>query len=278
MSADALYHLLPLAAAMLGAGLVGGLIAGMLGVGGGIVMVPVLELTLGVLGVDAEVRMHLAVATSLATIIPTALSSSRAHRARGAVDDELLRRWAVPMLLGAVAGGVLAAQVQGATLSLVFGSVALIVSMKMLLPLDELRFAQAVPHGVAAGTIPAAIGAVSAMMGIGGGTLGVPVLTLLAHPIHRAVGTASMFGLLIGIPGTLTYIATGWGDARLPMASLGFVSLPGLLLIAPVTVISAPWGARIAHGMSKRRLAQAFGVFLLIVATRMLWRALHAAG
>lgn len=220
--------------------------------------------------------MHLAVATSLATIIPTALSSSRAHRARGAVDDDLLRRWAVPMLLGAVAGGLLAARVQGATLSLVFGGVALVVSLKMLLPLDELRVAQAVPRGIAASAIPTAIGAVSAMMGIGGGTLGVPVLTLLAHPIHRAVGTASMFGLLIGIPGTLTYIAAGWNDPLLPPGSLGFVSLPGLLLIAPVTVFAAPWGARIAHGLPKRRLAQAFGVFLLIVAARMLWRALAA--
>jgi uncharacterized membrane protein YfcA len=274
MDVSALIELLPLLAAMLAAGVVGGLIAGMLGVGGGIVMVPVLELALGALGIDPAVRMHLAVATSLATIIPTALSSSRAHRKRGAVDDELLRRWALPMLAGAVAGGLLAARADSSTLAQVFGSVALLVSMKMLLPLDDLRFAQSVPRGVFAASLPAGIGAVSAMMGIGGGTLGVPVLTLLAHPIHRAVGTASMFGLLIGIPGTLTYIAAGWGEAALPPGSLGFVSLPGLLLIAPVTVLAAPWGARIAHGLSKRRLAQAFGVFLMIVAARMLWRGL----
>jgi uncharacterized membrane protein YfcA len=272
----ALIDLLPLAAAMLAAGVVSGFVAGLLGVGGGIVMVPVLDIALGALGVDGAVRMHLAVATSLATIIPTAVSSSRAHRARGAVDGDLLRRWALPMLAGAVAGGMLAARVHGSTLSLLFGSVALLVSLKMLLPLDELRLARAVPRGVLASTIPAGIGAVSAMMGIGGGTLGVPVLTLLATPIHRAVGTASMFGLLIGIPGTLTYIVAGWADTRLPTGSLGFVSLPGVLLIAPLTVLAAPWGVRAAHGLSKRRLAQAFGIFLLVVATRMLYRALLA--
>src|SRR3546814_1731721 len=113
------------------------------------------------------------------------------------------------------------------------------------------------------------------MMGIGGGTLTVPTLTLFSHPIHRAVGTASLFGMIIGIPGTIGFILSGWGDPRLPAGSLGFVNLVGFALIAPTTYLTAPLGAKIAHGLSKRKLSVAFGVFLLLVACRMFYRALH---
>jgi uncharacterized membrane protein YfcA len=266
-------HWLSVIAALAAAGATGGLLAGLLGVGGGIVIVPALDFALQAAGLPIEIALHVAVATSMATIIPTALSSARSHARRGSVDRAIVRHWIVPTVVGAACGAFAAAHFDGRTLAAVFGTVALGAALKMLLPLDSVVLHRGLPRGVAGAAIPAVIGAISAMMGIGGGTLGVPVLTLLAQPIHRAVGTASMFGLLIGIPGTLTYIATGWGDARLPPGSLGFVSLPGLLLIAPVTVLAAPWGARIAHGMPKRRLAQAFGVFLLIVAARMLWRA-----
>lgn len=253
-------------------GLVGGVIAGLLGVGGGIVVVPILDTALGILKVDPAIRMHVAVATSLATIIPTSISSSRAHKAKGAVDGDLTRKWGVAILLGAVLGTLIASQVQSIVLSGVFAVVAFLVAAKMLLPLDHFTLAKQVPDGAAAQAMPVAVGATSTMMGIGGGTLSVPILTLCNYPIHRAVGTAALFGLLISIPGTIGYILGGWGDPRLPMGSLGYVNWIGFLLIAPMTWIAAPWGAALAHRLSKRKLGVAFGIFLLIVALRMAWR------
>lgn len=261
-----------MAAAMIAAGLFGGVIAGLLGVGGGIVLVPVLDTALGMVGVDPGVRMHLAVATSLATIIPTSLSSSRSHRAKGAVDEALIKRWGLAILIGSISGALLAAHVKGAVLSAVFATVAFVVALKMLLPLDGFTLAKREPQGLPGQVVPLAVGATSSMMGIGGGTLSVPILTLCSWPIHRAVGTASLFGLLISIPGTIGYVIGGVGDPRLPFGSVGYVSLIGFALIAPSTWIAAPWGAALAHRLSKRQLGMAFGGFLLIVSLRMAWR------
>lgn len=265
--------MLTLAAMMLVTGAAGGVIAGMLGVGGGIVIVPVLDLVLAALGVDADVRMHVTVATSLATIIPTAISSSRAHEAKGAVDHDQLKHWAIAIFLGAIAGVVLASRVSGDVLSAVFGIVALLVAIKMLLPLEGKHLADAIPGGVAGQTIPFAIGGISSMMGIGGGTLSVPVMTLFNVPIHRAVGTAALFGLLISAPATVAFVIAGWNVEGLPPGSLGYVNLIGLAIIAPVSYLTAPWGARIAHALSKRKLSLMFGLFLTVVAVRMLLRA-----
>jgi uncharacterized membrane protein YfcA len=271
---DVLTELIPLALAMLLTGAIGGVLAGLLGVGGGIVIVPVLDTALGVYGVDPAIRMHVAVATSLATIIPTSLSSTRAHRGKGAVDEALARFWGPWIFAGSILGTVLAAQVGSAVLSTLFGVVALVVAVKMILPLENVHLAQDVPRGVLGPVAPVCIGGLSCMMGIGGGTLSVPVLTLMNHPIHRAVGTAALFGFLISLPGSLGYLIAGWGDPRLPPGSLGYVNLIGLLLIAPVTVVTAPVGASIAHRLSRRQLSLLFGFFLMVVATRMLYRTL----
>lgn len=264
---------LTLAAMMLLTGAVGGVIAGMLGVGGGIVIVPVLDLVLASLGVDSSVRMHVTVATSLATIIPTAISSSRAHEAKGAVDHAQLRHWGVAIFLGAIAGVLLASHVTGDVLAAVFGIVALLVAIKMLLPLEGKHIAETMPGGVVGQAIPFAIGGVSSMMGIGGGTLSVPVMTLFNVPIHRAVGTAALFGLMISAPATVAFVVTGWNVPDLPPGSLGYVNLIGLAIIGPATFVTAPWGARIAHALSKRQLSILFGLFLTVVAVRMLIRA-----
>ena len=265
--------MLTLAAMMLLTGAVGGVIAGMLGVGGGIVIVPVLDLVLSVLGVEADVRMHVTVAISLATIIPTAISSSRAHEAKGAVDHAQLRRWGVAIFLGAIAGVILASRVTGDVLSAVFGVVALLVAIKMLLPLEGKHIAEAIPGGATGQVIPFSIGGISSMMGIGGGTLSVPVMTLFNFPIHRAVGTAALFGLLISAPATVAFVIAGWNVEDLPPGSLGYVNLIGFAIIAPVSYLTAPWGARIAHALSKRKLSLMFGLFLTVVAVRMLIRA-----
>lgn len=262
-----------LSALMLLTGLAGGVLAGLLGVGGGIIIVPVLDIVLGLVGVDPAVRLHVAVATSLATIIPTAISSSRSHHRKGAVDLDLTRSWGPAVFIGAAIGTAIAGYAKGGVLAAIFGIIALVVAAKMLLPAGAFTLNRPLPKGPAAQTMPAAIGAFSSMMGIGGGTLTVPVLTLFNYPIHRAVGTASLFGLVIGIPGTIGYVLTGWGRADLPAGSLGYVNLIGLALIAPATMLAAPWGAKLAHSLSKRQLSVAFGCFLLMVGVRMLYRA-----
>jgi uncharacterized membrane protein YfcA len=263
-----------LGTAMLLTGCVAGVLAGLFGIGGGIVIVPVLEAALGFAGVDPAIRMHIAVATSLATIIPTSISSARAHHARDSVDIPLVRRWAVFVLAGAVAGAWLASQLHSRTLALVFAALALLVALKMLLLPGTRNVTAEVPRGVLVPAIPIAIGGASSMMGIGGGTFSVMALTLFGMPIHRAVGTASLFGLVISLPATLAYVANGWGDPRLPPWSLGFVNLLGFLLIAPATWLTAPLGARIAHAFTPRTLSIAFGLFLAVVAVRLFVRAL----
>jgi uncharacterized protein len=257
---------------MLAAGAAAGVLAGLLGVGGGIVIVPVLDFALSVRGADPSVRMHIAVATSLATIILTSISSSRAHHAKGAVDWDLVKYWGPFIFIGSLMGSVLAGQVGGEILAMVFGVVAFIIAVILVLPSDDFHPFKDVPRGPGSTITPTLIGGVSAMMGIGGGTLSVVTLTMMSQPIHRAVGTAAFFGLLIAVPGTLGYIVNGWGDARLPPANIGYVNLIGVAIIAPMTALLAPVGATIAHRLTQRQLSLAFGVFLLIVSVRMLLR------
>ncbi|NNF41012.1 MAG: sulfite exporter TauE/SafE family protein [Woeseiaceae bacterium] len=252
---------------------VAGILAGLFGIGGGIIIVPALEAAMGLLGVDPAIRMHVAVATSLATIIPTSVSSARAHHQRRAVDIDIVRRWAVFVLLGALLGAWIAAQVHSRVLAMIFATLASLVALKMVFLPQMRNLTNALPGGPLVPVIPAAIGCFSSMMGIGGGTFSVMTLTLFNQPIHRAVGTAALFGLFISLPGTLGFIVSGWGDARLPPGNLGYVSIVGFALIAPATYLTAPLGARIAHGLSKRRLSMLFGAFLAVVATRLFYRA-----
>lgn len=263
-----------LAAAMLATGCVAGVLAGLFGIGGGIVMVPVLESALGVLGVDPAIRMHVAVATSLATIIPTSISSARAHHRRGAVDLDIVRRWAIFVLLGALLGAWIASQLHSRVLALIFASLALLVALKMIFMADSRNLTDDIPRGPWVPVIPAFIGCASSMMGIGGGTFSVMTLTLFNQPIHRAVGTAALFGLVISLPGTIGFVITGFNDARVPVGNLGYVSLIGLALIAPASVLTAPLGAKLAHAFSARRLSLMFGAFLIVAAGRLFYRAL----
>jgi len=218
--------------------------------------------------------MHLAVGTSLAVIIPTSISSARAHYKRDAVDDEIARRWSPYIVLGTVIGILIASRVDGTVLTGVFGVVALVVAIKMMLPLDGRILAREVPRGALPATIPTTIGAISTMMGIGGGSLTVVTLTLMNQPIHRAVGTSALFGLVISVPAAFGFVYAGWGNEMLPFGSFGFVNLIGFILIAPTTVLAAPLGAKIAHALSRRTLGFSFGVFLLLVAVRMIWQTL----
>jgi uncharacterized membrane protein YfcA len=263
-----------LGVAMLATGAVAGVLAGLFGIGGGIVIVPVLETALGFLGVDPAIRMHVAVGTSLATIIPTSISSARAHYKRNSVDVDIVKRWAIYVLVGALLGAWIASLVHSRVLALVFATLAFLVALKMLLMPGSRNLTEAVPRGPLVPVIPTAIGCFSSMMGIGGGTFSVMTLTLFNEPIHRAVGTAALFGLVISVPGMLGFAIAGWGDPRIPPGSLGYVSLIGFAFIAPATVLAAPIGARIAHAFSAERLNMLFGVFLIVASARLLFRAI----
>ena len=258
---------------MLATGCVAGVLAGLFGIGGGIVIVPVLEAALGFLGVDPAIRMHVAVGTSLATIIPTSISSARAHHQRGSVNVDIVKRWSVFVLAGTLAGAWIAARVHSDVLAIVFATLALLVAIKLVLLPESRNLTDTIPRGPWVGVIPAFIGCASAMMGIGGGTFSVMTLTLFNEPIHRAVGTAALFGLVISLPGTAGFIVAGWGNPALPPGSLGFVSLVGFALIAPTTVLLAPLGAKIAHSFTQKRLSILFGLFLVVAALRLFYRA-----
>ncbi|MBT8086790.1 MAG: sulfite exporter TauE/SafE family protein [Gammaproteobacteria bacterium] len=263
-----------LGVAMLMTGVAAGILAGLFGIGGGIVIVPVLEAALGFVGVDPAIRMHVAVGTSLATIIPTSISSARSHHKRGAVDVRIVKRWAVFVLLGALLGAWIASRVHSDVLALVFATLAMLMAVKTVFFPESRALAEEIPAGPLVPALLLFIGCASAMMGIGGGLFTVMTLTLFGVAIHRAVGTAALFGLFIALPGALGFIVAGWSDPRIPAASLGFVSLLGFVCIAPTTVLTAPLGAKIAHALSAKRLSMLFGVFLVVASIRLFYRAI----
>ncbi|TFL19802.1 sulfite exporter TauE/SafE family protein [Jannaschia formosa] len=266
---NSLLILVPL---LLAVGAVAGVLAGLLGVGGGIVIVPILYwmVEIGMLPVPDEHGIHFAVATSLATIIPTSISSARAHHRKGSIDMDLFRAWAPLIAVGALLGGLLAIWVDSEGLTAVFGFVALAVVLNMLNP-KPFTLAEHPPRSLAGrAAVAAPIGALSAMMGIGGGTLSVPTLTLMSFPVHRAVGTAALFGLVIAVPGVIGYAVAGAVPGLLP-GSLGYINLPAAVVISIATFLCAPLGVTIAHRLNPRGLRLAFAIFLGISALKMLW-------
>lgn len=264
-------ELFALAAAVAASGLIAGTVAGLLGVGGGIVLVPVLYQALGFLGVDEAVRMPLAVGTSLATIVPTSIRSTLSHNKKGSVDWQILRAWALPTCAGVLIGTWLADLVGGKGLTGVFAAGAGALGLFMLLGREEWRLGTDVPKGAESWPLGLANGCLSVMMGIGGGTFGVTVMTLFGATIHRAVATAAGFGLIIAVPGAVGMIVSGWNAQGLPPYSLGYVSLLGLALIVPATIVATPWGVALAHSLKPRALRLAFGMFLCLTAARMAW-------
>lgn len=273
--ADAgLNELAVLAAGLLFTGAISGVVAGLLGVGGGIVIVPVLYHILSSLDVDPGLRMHVAVATSLATIVVTSISSARAHYRRDSVDRDLLRHWAPFVLVGVLAGTATGGFVKGETLSLVFAAVAILVAVNMAFRPNAAPVRHGLPRPGWQRLLAGGIGAVSAMMGIGGGTLTVPILGIFDYPIRRAVGTAAAIGLIIGVPGTAGYLYAGLGVAGLPPGNVGYVNLIGFLLIVPASYATAPLGARLAHAVDTILLKRLFALFLFASALRMIHGAL----
>jgi uncharacterized membrane protein YfcA len=265
-----------LAVSLVLAGAVTGLLAGVFGVGGGAVIVPVLYEVFRVIGVADEVRMPLAVGTSLAVIIPTSIRSFNAHRAKGLVDLSILKVWAVPVVIGVIVGSWIARYAPADLFKIIFVIVALISAVRLLFAADRWKFGEDMPGKPLMVAYGGVIGVLSALMGIGGGQLSSLFMTFYGRPIHQAVATSSGLGVLISIPGALGFIYAGWPKmAILPPLSLGYVSLIGMILFIPTSIWTAPIGASLAHKLSKRRLEVAFGIFLLFVASRFIWSLIH---
>ncbi len=267
----ALSDFLWLAVALLAAGAVTGILAGLFGVGGGAVIVPVLYQLFTILGVPEDLRIHLAVGSSLAIIIPTAIRSYQAHKARGAVDGAVLKVWAAPVVIGVLIGALIAHYAPGVVLKLVFVVVAGVNAVKLLFGRDSWKVADDLPGKAGMNIYGLVIGLLSSLMGIGGGQIANLIMTFHNRPIHQAVATSSGLGVLIAVPGTIGYMIAGWPEmARLPPLSLGYVSLLGAALFIPTSIWTAPIGVKLAHSFSKRKLEIAFGLFLAVVCIRFL--------
>jgi uncharacterized protein len=264
-----LSEFLLLAALIIGAGLVTGVLAGLFGIGGGALIVPVLYEVFRVLGVPDEVRFQLCVGTSIAIIVPTNVFSYFTHRGKGAVMMEVVRAWAVPAIVGVAAGSAIAAFAPGAVLKLAFVLIATVIAFKLLFGRETWRLGDDLPGSAAMAAYGVFVGLAASLMGISGGSVSNMILTLYGKPIHKAVATSAGLGVPITVAGTIGYILAGLPQqALLPPLSLGFVSLIGFALMAPVSSFTAPYGARLAHALSKRRLEIAFGCFLLAVCAR----------
>jgi uncharacterized protein len=258
-----------LAAAILGAGIVTGLLAGLFGIGGGAVVVPVLYEVFRILDVPEAVRMQLCIGTSMAIIIPTALRSYWAHRARGLVIPGVLRSWTLPAIVGVAAGSVAAAFAPASVFKLAFAVIAGLIAGKLLAGREDWVLANHLPSRSTMSFWGFLIGLGSSLMGISGGSLATILLTLCGKSLHGAVATSAGIGVPITIAGTVGYVLAGLPhQSALPPLSVGFVSVIGVALIAPIASYIAPFGARLAHALPSRQLEIGFGLFLLIASAR----------
>lgn len=260
-----------LLAMLLGGGLIMGLLAGLLGIGGGGIMVPILYEVFSAIGVDEAVLMHLCVGTSLAVIMPTSLRSFHSHKAKGAVDMDIIRSMVLPVVAGVVIGTLVARYSSSTILTVIWAGAATMMSLKMFFGRESWKLGDDIPGNPGRALYGLFIGTISTLMSIGGGAFVTMMMTLYGRPIHQAVGTSSGFGPMIAIPGTLGFIWAGWGVAGVPPGSLGYVSLLSAAIIVPVSVLAAPLGVRMAHGISRRTLELCFATFLALVALRFFW-------
>lgn len=269
-----LNELLTLFAAVLAAGLLGGLIAGLFGVGGVTVIVPALFYAFEVLGLGGESNLHVAIGTSLMTIVATSWRSLGAHRSHGAVDEQVLKTWTPWVGFGALVGAGIAGFTSMAGLAVVYGVCLAVVAAQMGLLPERITLAKELPTGWIRRIIGTTIGGLSAMMGVGGGSFGGMLLTLCGRPIHQAVATASGFGIAIGLAATLGFAVFGWDAPGRPPLSLGYVNVPASILMGLLTTLVAPYGAKLAHSLDKRILRKAFAIYLLITAVSVMVKAL----
>ncbi|TNF65162.1 MAG: sulfite exporter TauE/SafE family protein [Rhodobacteraceae bacterium] len=266
--------LLEMLALLMVIGAFAGVLAGLLGVGGGIVLVPAFFYAFRTLGYDGPQLMQMCLATSLATIIVTSVRSVLAHNRKGAVDWEILRTWAPGIVLGAVLGMLLASSLRSGTLQAIFGILALVVGLYMGFGRAHWRLGQQMPRGITRAALSPGVGFLSVLMGIGGGSFGVPLMSLFNVPIHRAVATAAGFGVLIAVPSVIGFLFLPIDPASRPPFTLGAVNGAAFVVIIAMTLITTPWGVRLAHAMDPTPLKRVFAVFLTLLALNMLRKAL----
>ena len=260
-----------LAAAIAIAGVVTGLLAGLFGIGGGAIIVPVLYEVFRVLGVPEEVRMQLCIGTSLAIIIPTNIRSYITHRTRDFVLKDVVRLWAIPAIFGVAVGSLAAAFAPPAVFKIAFAVIAGSIALKVLFARQSWQISSQLPGPRLMRVYGFIVGLNASLMGVSGGSSSNIILTLYGKTIHQAVATSAALGIWISIAGTLGYVLAGLPhQSQLPFASVGFVSLLGLVLMAPVSTLMAPYGARLAHVLARRRLEIVFGIFLLLASARFL--------
>ena len=247
-----------------------GVMAGLLGVGGGIILVPAFYYAFSGLGYENAQLMQICLATSLATIIFTSVRSVLAHHKKGAVDWQILRGWAPGIALGAVLGVLVATGLRSATLTAVFGVLGIIVGFYLAFGNSEWRLGQAMPTGIKRLIASPLLGFMSVLMGIGGGSFGVPIMTLYGTAIHRAVATAAGFGVIIAVPSVAGFLLAKPPLENLPPFTVGYVNIVAFLVVISMTLLTAPLGVKIAHAMDPKPLKKMFGFFLILVALNML--------
>lgn len=251
-----------------------GVLAGLLGVGGGIVLVPAFFYTFHTMGYHGAHLMQVCVATSLSTIIVTSIRSLISHNRKGAVDWTLLKGWAPGIVIGAIIGVLVVSSLRSTSLQLIFGALALLVGLYMSVGRSDFHLAEEMPKGGRQYLFSPVIGFLSVLMGIGGGTLGVPLMSLHNTPIHRAVATAAGFGVLIAVPSAIGFLMMTVEPSSRPPYTIGAVNIPSFLLVIIMTTFTAPIGVKIAHSLNPKPLKRVFGVFLILVAVNMLYKAL----
>jgi uncharacterized membrane protein YfcA len=248
-----------------------GVMAGLLGIGGGALIVPVLMYVFERQGVNPEIRMQLALGTSLATIVFTALSSVAAHQRRGAVDWTIFRRIAPGIVAGGLIGAAVASSLASRTLQILFVVFLFVLAAQYSRGTTATAAHRTLPGVAGFSAAGAVIGAVSAFFGIGGGSLSVPFMTWCSVPVKRAIATSAAIGLPIALSTTIGYIVAGWNDPRLPPWSFSYVLLPAFLGVVVASVATAPFGARLAHRLPEKTLRRIFALFVAVLGLRMLW-------
>lgn len=253
-------------------GIVSGMAAGLLGIGGGAVIVPALANSLLLMGYDSDVVQHVAVGTSLAIIIPTGIASARAHYRRGALDTSVLKLWVPSIVAGTFVGGLMAGLFSGNVLRIVFAALAFLIAANILFSLQTKLMGHLKDSTLAHRVSGFIVGYLSSLMGTGGGALTVPTLVAFGRNMHGAVGTSAAIGVAIAVSGTLGFVMSGWNAVGLPPGSFGFINLPAVALVGFLAAIFAPIGAALAHRLDQRTLKYVFAGFLVAVGINMLWK------
>lgn len=267
-------ELVMMLAALVGAGAIAGVIGGLFGVGGGTVLVPALFYAFSVLGVGGEHNLHVAIGTSLLTIVATSVRSLATHRKHGAVDEVVLKTWTPWVAFGGLVGAFIAGGSPMSALAIVYGVCLIAIAVQMGLLPEHITVRKDLPTGWGRRVVASVIGTLSAMMGIGGGSFGGLTMTLCGRPIHQAVATSSGFGLAIGAAASFGYLVFGWGASGVPPLTLGYVNIPAAIIMGLLTGWTAPYGARLAHRLDRKKLRRAFALYLAGTAFLVVFKAL----